>query len=359
LYKAAENDVFVGHHRQCNTLAVLMLKQVRMKMSCPIVSVLIPAYEYGRFLPEAIESVLAQDFKNFELIIADDASQDNTAEICRKYAERDGRIQFVQHAQNLGMVANWNWCLQKARGKYIKFLLADDRLNHPSALQKMADVLERRPEIALVTSSRLIINEQSNPDCLKDGLGRKDRIFSKEQILRRCFSMEGHSNLIGEPTAVLFRRDQASRGFDSDYRQLVDLEMWLYLLQSGALYYTSEPLCCFRKHSQQQTEMNRKQGACLLEPLNLFAAYGGRENKTVLFRQLRTLRKKLGRRNDIVVQLRERFTPCEYAVEYLRYRSLRPLFNLRRSLRDRILTGGGVDGLVWNFRVFGAGVLSE
>ena len=157
-------------------------------MSSPLVSVLIPTYEYGRFLPEAIESVLAQDFRDYELIIADDASQDDTAEICRKYAEQDLRIIFVRHEKNLGLVGNLNWCLQKARGKYIKYLLADDRLNHPSALRKMVDVLNCHPEVSLVASSRLIIDEQSRPVCLKNGLGRKDRIFNKEQMLHRCFS---------------------------------------------------------------------------------------------------------------------------------------------------------------------------
>lgn len=319
-------------------------------MSSPLVSVLIPTYEYARFLPEAIESVLNQDFEDFELIIADDASSDSTVEVCRRYAEKDARIQFIRHEKNLGMVENWNWCLRKARGKYIKFLLADDRLNHSSALRRMTAVLEQYPEVSLVASSRLIIDEQSVPVCLKNGLGRKDRIFDREQILRRCFSMEGHSNLIGEPTAVLFRREQSARGFNPDYRQLVDLEMWFHLLQGGMLCYLGDPLCCFRKHSLQQTEVNRKLGAYLLEPLNLFTAYSGRESKSVLFRQIRVLRKKIGRRNGMVVQLKARFTPAEYAVEYLRYRSLRPLFNLRRALRRRmLLLWIYPDALLWKF----------
>lgn len=318
-------------------------------MSSPLVSVLIPTYEYARFLPEAIESVLAQDFQDFELIIADDASQDATADVCRKYAARDRRILIVRHEKNLGLVGNLNWCLQKARGKYIKFLLADDRLNHPSALQKMVDVLDKHPEVSLVTSSRLIISEQSIPVCLKNGLGRKDRLFSKEQVFRRCFSVEGHNNLIGEPSAVLFRRDQALRGFSPDYRQLVDLEMWFHLLQYGTLYYIGEPLCCFRRHPLQQTEINRRLGACLTEPLALFSAYSGREDKGVLFRQLHLINKKGGRQLSAFKQVRGRFTSREYAVEYLRYRLLRPFSNLRRSVRNRILAGGiCLNALLWN-----------
>ncbi len=318
-------------------------------MNSPRVSVLIPTYEYARFLPEAIESVLAQDFQDFELIIADDASKDNTVEVCRTYTERDSRIRFVRHERNLGLVDNWNWCLRQARGKYIKFLFADDRLNHPSALRRLVDVLEQHPEMALVTSSRLIINAQSNPISLKNGLGRKDHGFSREQILRCCFSNAGHNNLIGEPSAVLFRREQAVREFNREYQQLVDLEMWFHLLQFGQLYYIGDPLCCFRKHAEQQTEVNRKLGLYLLEPLNLFAAYNGREDKRVLFRQLHIMRKKVGeKKSPAIAQVQSRFARTEYAVEYLRYRLLCPWFNMRRSLRKRIrLIGICMNDLMW------------
>jgi glycosyltransferase involved in cell wall biosynthesis len=329
-------------------------------MTFPLVSVLIPTYEYARFLPEAIESVLQQDFEDFELIIADDASTDDTAEVCKVYAQRDSRICFVRHEKNLGMVENWNWCLRKARGKYIKFLLADDRLNHPLALRRMVGILEKHPEVSLITSCRLIINEQSAPVCLKNGLGRKEKIFSKERILRRCFSLEGHSNLIGEPSAALFRRDQALRGFHGDYRQLVDFEMWLHLLQYGDLYYIGEPLCCFRRHPQQQTEINRRRGICLLESLSLFATYGGGEDKQVLFQQLHIITKKGAGQLPEVAQMKAHFTPIQYAGEYLRYRFWRPFFNLRRSLRTRILARSvSLGEAIWDLQGCSQGVLGE
>ena len=116
-------------------------------MSRPSVSVIIPTYNYARYLPEAVDSVLEQDFDDYELIIADDASTDNTAEVCRRYAEQDSRIRSVRHEKNLGMVENWNWCLRQARGKYVKYLLADDKFLEPYALRRMVDALAppRRP----------------------------------------------------------------------------------------------------------------------------------------------------------------------------------------------------------------------
>src|ERR1039458_5233071 len=97
-------------------------------MTPPRVSVLTPTFNYARYLPEAIESVLQQDFRDFELLIADDASTDGSAEIIHRYAAKDERIRFKIHSKNLGMVSNWNWCLSDARGEYVKFLFGDDRL---------------------------------------------------------------------------------------------------------------------------------------------------------------------------------------------------------------------------------------
>ena len=97
-------------------------------MTPPRVSVLIPTFNYARYLPEAIESVMQQDFREFELLIADDASTDASADIICHYAAKDARIRFTIHSRNLGMVANWNWCLSEAKGEYVKFLFGDDRL---------------------------------------------------------------------------------------------------------------------------------------------------------------------------------------------------------------------------------------
>src|SRR3954453_9924295 len=93
----------------------------------PKVSVLIPTYNYARYLSEAIESVLEQEFQDYEVVIVDDCSQDESEEVIRRYAARDGRIRFHFNRPNLGMVANWNYCLSLARGEYVQFLFGDDK----------------------------------------------------------------------------------------------------------------------------------------------------------------------------------------------------------------------------------------
>jgi hypothetical protein len=84
----------------------------------------------------------------------------------------------------------------------------------------------------------------------------------------RCLAEQ--SNLVGEPTAALFRREQAGRGFDPAYRHLVDLEMWFHLLEKGEFAYLAEPLVAFRRHGRQQTEVNKAGGVHHAEWMRLF-----------------------------------------------------------------------------------------
>ena len=123
-------------------------------MSAPSVSVLIPSYNCARYLPETIESVLAQDFRDFELVILDDRSTDSSNEVLESYARRDERIRYRLNERNLGLVENWNACLREARGKYVKFLHSDDKLTRPTALEQMLALLEGNPDASLAACGR-------------------------------------------------------------------------------------------------------------------------------------------------------------------------------------------------------------
>lgn len=220
----------------------------------PKISVLVPSYNYARFLPQTIESILAQDHESFEILIRDDASPDHSAEIIRHYAERSPKIRYHLHANNQGMVANWNWCLAHARGEYVKFCFGDDLLATTDALSRYAAMLDEHPGAALAGSARLLIDDNSQITGLWDD--HPAGIHDGPESVARCLS--SRKNLIGEPTSVMFRRASAARGFDTSLRQIVDLEMWCHLLLGGQLVYTSKPLCCFRRHPAQQSAVNKQ-----------------------------------------------------------------------------------------------------
>jgi len=216
----------------------------------PKVSVLLPSYNHGPFLAEAITSVLEQDFTAFEMIISDDDSSDGSPDIIEAFAKRDPRIRFTRQPRNLGLVGNLNWCLSQANGEYIKFIFDDDKLARPNALGRLVTILEQDSRVVLVSCSALIINQHSKVEFVRDYLHR-NRLEDGCKTCRRCL-LSG-VNQIGEPSLFLFRRRCSGAGFNPAYRHWVDVEFAFRVLQQGWFAYSVEPLIAFRFHQGQQS----------------------------------------------------------------------------------------------------------
>ena len=114
----------------------------------PVVSVIIPSYNYALFLPETLESVMAQSFESWECIVVDDGSIDNTSDIVKEYQSRDARIKYV-FQENRGLSASRNTGVKHSNGKYIQLLDADD-LIEPEKLKAQVEFLERHHDYSLV-----------------------------------------------------------------------------------------------------------------------------------------------------------------------------------------------------------------
>lgn len=226
-----------------------------MSVVSPRVSVCMPTYNYARYLPEAIESVLSQNYTDFELLIIDDCSRDDTRTVVQRYVDTDSRVVFLVNEKNLGMVENWNLCLAKARGTYVRYLFGDDMLACPDALGAMVDCLDSNEHVALVGSPRNLIDQDSKALDILSSFPAGKLLFGPE-VISRCLCDQRNQNLIGEPSVVMFRKSQASRGFNPHYRQLVDLEMWFHLLEQGSYAHLDKPLSSFRIHMGQQTVKN-------------------------------------------------------------------------------------------------------
>ncbi len=241
----------------------------------PKISVCIPTYNYGHYIAFAVESVLNQQFTDFELIIVDDCSKDNTEEVVSRFL-RDERVLFKKNERNLGLVGNWNKCLSKARGEYIKFVFADDVLASDKALGWMAGILDSDPSVSLVASARHLIDSESGITGLRSNFP-KDFIAEGPEVISRCLSQDtGVMNLIGEPTVVMFRRADCARGFDERYHQIPDLEMWFHLLEMGRFAFIAEPLASFRVHPGQKTKENAARLVSLDDHYILFKEYLGK-----------------------------------------------------------------------------------
>jgi glycosyltransferase involved in cell wall biosynthesis len=310
-------------------------------VKAPSVSVLIPTYNYARFLAEAVESVLAQDFQDFELLVVDDCSTDHTADVIQPFCAHDARVRFSVNSRNRGMVNNWNYCLAQAQGEYIKFLFGDDKLSNPRALGKMVAMLRKNHSAALAASARTILDENSSVTDMWHPL--RDGCHNGRKVIKACLIENG--NLIGEPSSVMFRRSAAQRGFDARLAQIVDVEMWFYLLENGNLAYTREPLCAFRQHAGQQSAFNTMTGQARKETALFFANYAtapwlpGRVRFACLFALRRLLRKHpeaadpgmLERERSLTDQLGR----GSYFFHLCCYRLGRPFQNLDHSIKKR------------------------
>jgi glycosyltransferase involved in cell wall biosynthesis len=127
----------------------------------PLVSVGLPVYNGERYLERAVQSILHQDFRDFELIIVDNASDDATADVAQRFAASDPRVRYHRNAENIGAARNHLLALSLARGRYFKWATYDDWIE-PSFLRRCVDVLERQPDIALVFPSTNVYDEEGN-----------------------------------------------------------------------------------------------------------------------------------------------------------------------------------------------------
>ena len=143
----------------------------------PIVSIGLPVYNGARFLREALDSILAQTLKDFELIISDNASTDKTKIICQKYVEKDQRIRYYRNEKNLGAAKNYNRVFDLADGKYFMWLAHDD-LIATTYLARCVEILEENPSIVLCHSQVRLINDKGQV------LTENDKLYQKYPCLK-------------------------------------------------------------------------------------------------------------------------------------------------------------------------------
>jgi glycosyltransferase involved in cell wall biosynthesis len=133
-----------------------------MEKTVPLVSVGLPVYNGAPFIERALDSLLAQDLEDFEIVICDNASEDSTAKICAARAEQDPRIRFFANPTNMGLVANFNRTFELSRGTYFKWAAHDD-WHAPCSLSTCVDLLEANPTAVACGTGVAIVDEDGSP----------------------------------------------------------------------------------------------------------------------------------------------------------------------------------------------------
>src|SRR5271168_1666221 len=190
-----------------------------MLLSVPKFSILLPVFNGASFLKSAIESALAQTFDDFELIIADDLSSDDSFQLIERFAKQDRRIVAWQNEKNLGLFANYNACLKRARAELIKPFAQDD-LFEPTILAEFDAIFSEHPSVALTSCARRLVDQTGFETKVLKSF-KQDTLQNHQEALRD--NLITLVNLIGEPSTVAFRAAFAGDGFDHHYHHLGDI----------------------------------------------------------------------------------------------------------------------------------------
>jgi glycosyltransferase involved in cell wall biosynthesis len=218
----------------------------------PKVSLCIPAYQAGEYLQATIDSVLAQNYADMEIVIVDNNSSDATRAIIESID--DERVRVHRNATTLSMADNFNLAVRLCQGTFVKLLCADDTLE-PDCLATQAAVLEVNPDVALVASQTDFIDDDGvrllRARGLRGIVGRQ----SGQRVVSRIIRSGG--NPIGAPVAAMFRRDDFDRcgGFDGDLLFVMDMDLWIRLLHRGDFVGVPRAMASFRVRTDSTTAL--------------------------------------------------------------------------------------------------------
>lgn len=213
----------------------------------PEVSVIIPTYNSAHYVVEAVESVLAQTYQDVEILVIDDGSKDETAQVMKRYKKQ---VRYIQQ-ENSGVAVARNRGVQASRGDYIAFLDADDTWSREK-LERQMDALVRHPHYRVCYSALTI----ADADLRLLSISRSQKSESTlEALLTR-------GNVVATPSSVICERAlfDLVGGFDPTLSQCADWDMWVRLAAQTEFLYMDEPLVTYRQHSS-----NMSRNAPLLE----------------------------------------------------------------------------------------------
>jgi glycosyltransferase involved in cell wall biosynthesis len=213
----------------------------------PIVSVIIPSYNRERLLMRAIGSVQAQTFSDWEMIIVDDGSKDDTEQAVKRIQKKDARIFYFKNDVNKGVSAARNIAIKKARGKYLAFLDSDDAWL-PEKLDRQVDVLEKGSEkLGLVYTSAVFINEKTNE--------RRVKLAEKDGDI---FTEEFANHPIGGTSRVMIKREciKVCGDFNEKMSCNEDWDLWIRITKNFLVACIKVPLVLYFEGNPDSLSIN-------------------------------------------------------------------------------------------------------
>ena len=238
----------------------------------PTVSFVVPCYKFAHLLPECVHSILSQTFTDFELLIMDDCSPDNTAEVAASFADR--RVKYCRNDHNLGHLSNYNKGIGLARGQYVWLISADDYLCKPYLLERYVTLLNRQPSVGYACCAGLWLEDGRQTGVVPySRYTDVDCIVPGQQFLTTLLK----GNLVLAASGLVRRECYARFGaFPLDMPYTGDWYLWCLFAMHYDVAFFAEPMVCYRLHPQSMTSTvmaeNRQQDIGLTSSLDLILA---------------------------------------------------------------------------------------
>jgi len=216
------------------------------------VDVVIPCYRYGKFLKQCVDSVTTQQDVQVRLLVIDDASPDDSAEIAEELARQDHRIEFVRHTNNKGHIATYNEGIEWINADLFLLLSADDYLQ-PGALSRASALYKANPDISFVFGDATLAYSDGTQVARKpfgNAFAGSTKVFSCEDFIK---GMKGR-NIVPTPTAIV--RTEAQKmvgGYSHNLPHAGDMAMWLNLSAIGPVGFIGIPQAAYRIHSHNMS----------------------------------------------------------------------------------------------------------
>lgn len=229
----------------------------------PKISVVMPAYNADKYIAEAIDSILCQTYTDFEFIIINDGSTDNTEDIILSY--KDERIVYLKNEKNMGIVYTLNRGLDIAKGEYIARMDSDD-ISLPTRFKEQIKYLEKHKNIAVLGTAINIFGEE---------IDRYTFIFSHNPKIAKAELFFNPS--LAHPTVMIRKTilDSFNLRYEEDYKDMEDFRLWWRISQYGNIVSLKTPLLNYRRHKSQITasyspEHKERAENFLLERISIF-----------------------------------------------------------------------------------------
>lgn len=224
------------------------------------ISIITASYNYAQYIEETINSVINQSYQDWEMIIVDDGSSDNSVEIIKSYCEKDSRIRLLQHdgAQNKELKETILLGIKHATGEWIAFLESDDFFA-PDNLSKKVEIIEKHPDIALVFNKVKLLEENINKNPLVKGFEKKQTKLAKLAYPRNMFYDFYINNMILTFSCVMVKASVLKNtDFDTPADRLLDWWLWIHIAYENKFYYIGEELSSWRLHEESYIKTGKK-----------------------------------------------------------------------------------------------------